>query len=43
MVGLSIATHQHITHQHGGFENNMQAKLGDENVKRTFVCDYPTK
>jgi hypothetical protein len=35
-VGLSIATNQH-----GGFENNMQAKLGDANVKKTCVCDYP--
>jgi hypothetical protein len=32
VLGLSIATNQHIIHQHGGFENNMQAKLGDANV-----------
>jgi hypothetical protein len=42
-VGLSIATHQHIIHHHGRFENNIKAKLGDANVKRTFVCDYPAQ
>jgi hypothetical protein len=41
MVGLSIATHQHITHQHGGFEDNMQVRLGDANIKRTLACDSP--
>jgi hypothetical protein len=39
MVGLSIVTHQHIIHQHGGSEDNMQARLGDANVKRTLMCD----
>jgi hypothetical protein len=41
-MGLSIATHQHIIHQNGGSKDNMQARLGDANVKRTLMCDTPT-
>lgn len=43
MVGLSIATHQHIIHQNGGSEDNMQARLGNANVKKALVCDSPTE
>jgi hypothetical protein len=39
MLCLSIATHQHITHQHGGSEENMQARIGQMQILKKPQCE----